>query len=58
MMSALYLLAMTNRRDEIFDKPGAIPDDVIAAEAAKRGLGIWNTYFALYGPTALCHRAV
>jgi 4-cresol dehydrogenase (hydroxylating) len=51
MMSALYLLAVFDRRDEIYDKPGAIPDDVIAAAAAKRGLGMWNTYFALYGPT-------
>jgi 4-cresol dehydrogenase (hydroxylating) len=51
MMSAAYQLAMFNRHDEIYPKPGIIPDDVIAAEAAKRGLGMWNTYFALYGAT-------
>jgi 4-cresol dehydrogenase (hydroxylating) len=51
MMSAGYQLAMFNRHDEIYDKPGVIPEDVISSAASKRGLGMWNTYFALYGAT-------
>lgn len=49
IMGAAYQLAMFNRRSDIWDKPGAIPDSVVQAEARKHGLGMWNTYFALYG---------
>lgn len=51
MMSASYQLAMFNRKDDIWDKPGVVPEQAIAAAAAKAGLGMWNTYFALYGAT-------
>jgi len=51
MMSAAYQLAMFNRHDDIWDKPGVIPEEVIAEAAKKAGLGMWNTYFALYGAT-------
>lgn len=49
IMGALYQLAMFNRRADIFEGSGAIPQDAIKAEAAANGLGMWNTYFALYG---------
>jgi 4-cresol dehydrogenase (hydroxylating) len=49
IMGAAYQLAMFHRRNEFWDKPGSIPDEVVKREAAKRGLGMWNTYFALYG---------
>lgn len=49
MMSASYQLAMFKRRNEIV--PDGQPlDDVSVKKAAKaNGLGMWNTYFALYG---------
>ncbi|AKH44127.1 4-cresol dehydrogenase (hydroxylating) [Altererythrobacter atlanticus] len=49
IMGALYQLAMFQRRTDIFDGEGAIPDELIKAEAKRNGLGMWNTYFALYG---------
>ncbi|MBC2778954.1 FAD-binding oxidoreductase [Parasphingopyxis sp. GrpM-11] len=49
MMSAAYQLAMFNRRSDFFDGEGPIPDGVIADAAEAAGLGMWNTYFALYG---------
>jgi len=49
MMGAAYQLAMFHRRAEIWDKPESVPDDVIRDFAKKKGLGMWNTYFALYG---------
>lgn len=49
MMHAGYQLAMFNKRSDIWDKPEAIPDDVLKKAANKVGLGVWNTYFALYG---------
>ncbi|MFC4255166.1 FAD-binding protein [Altererythrobacter xixiisoli] len=53
MMGALYQLAMFRRRDDFlgqgFDGKGAIPQELIKAEAKKNDLGMWNTYFALYG---------
>ena len=49
MMGAAYQLAMFHRRDEIWTEPTQVPDDVIRAFANKQGLGMWNTYFALYG---------
>jgi 4-cresol dehydrogenase (hydroxylating) len=49
IMGAAYQLAMFKRRADIWDKPEAIPDSVVQAEARKNGLGMWNTYFALYG---------
>lgn len=49
MMSASYQLAMFSRRGEVWDKPEPVPDAAFAAAAEKVGLGMWNTYFALYG---------
>jgi len=49
MMGAAYQLAMFHRRAEIWDKPESVPDEVIRDFARKKGLGMWNTYFALYG---------
>ncbi|MEH3107722.1 MAG: FAD-binding oxidoreductase [Sphingomonas fennica] len=49
MMGAAYQLAMFNRRADLWTEKRSIPDDVVAAAAKKAGLGMWNTYFALYG---------
>ena len=49
IMGAAYQLAMFNRRADFWTEARQIPDDVVKAEARKRGLGMWNTYFALYG---------
>ncbi len=49
MMGALYQLAMFKRRTDIFAGDGPIPLNVLQAEAKRNGLGMWNTYFALYG---------
>ncbi len=49
MMSANYQLAMFNRRDDISKAPEQISDATLEGAAAKVGLGMWNTYFALYG---------
>lgn len=49
MMGAAYQLAMFHRREEIWDKPESVPQTVIRDFAKAKGLGMWNTYFALYG---------
>lgn len=49
MMGAAYQLAMFHRREEVWDKPESVPDAVIRDFAKAKGLGMWNTYFALYG---------
>lgn len=49
IMGAAYQLAMFNRRADFWTEARQIPDAVVKAEARKRGLGMWNTYFALYG---------
>lgn len=49
IMGALYQLAMFKRRADIWLGSEPIPLDVLKAEAARNGLGMWNTYFALYG---------
>jgi 4-cresol dehydrogenase (hydroxylating) len=49
MMGAAYQLAMFKRRGEVWDGAGSAPDDAIAKAAAANDLGMWNTYFALYG---------
>lgn len=49
MMGAAYQLAMFKRRDSIVANEVPL-DDVSLLKAAKaNGLGMWNTYFALYG---------
>ncbi len=49
IMGAAYQLAMFHRRADFWTETRQIPDAVVKAEARKRGLGMWNTYFALYG---------
>lgn len=49
MMSAGYQLAMFNRRGDIWAGSEPVPDDAFAKAGEKVGLGMWNTYFALYG---------
>lgn len=49
MMGAAYQIAMFHRREELWDKPESIPDNVVRDFAKSQGLGMWNTYFALYG---------
>ena len=49
MMGAGYQLAMFNRRGEVWDKAEPVPDDAFRQAGEKAGLGMWNTYFALYG---------
>ncbi|MBX9664902.1 FAD-binding oxidoreductase [Novosphingobium sp.] len=49
MMGAAYQIAMFHRREELWDKPESIPEEVVRSFARKHGLGMWNTYFALYG---------
>lgn len=53
MMHAAYQLAMFNRRSDYWNNPETIPESVIKREANKVGLGVWNTYFALYGTEAM-----
>lgn len=49
MMGAAYQLAMFKRREEIWTEKRSVTDEAIRAEAIRNGLGMWNTYFALYG---------
>jgi 4-cresol dehydrogenase (hydroxylating) len=49
MMGAAYQLAMFNRREDIWQEKRSITDAALAAAAKRNGLGMWNTYFALYG---------
>ncbi|MDE2597439.1 MAG: FAD-binding oxidoreductase [Sphingomonadales bacterium] len=49
MMGAGYQLAMFNRRADVWSGAGQVPDSAFAEAGAKAGLGMWNTYFALYG---------
>lgn len=49
MMGALYQLSMFNRRTDLWDQSGPIPIDVLKGHARRNGIGMWNTFFALYG---------
>ncbi|WP_353228900.1 FAD-binding oxidoreductase [Novosphingobium sp.] len=49
MMSAAYQLAMFKRRNEIVADGRPLDDDSVKKAAKANGLGMWNTYFALYG---------
>ena len=53
IMGAAYQLAMFNRRADLWNEKRPIPDAVVKAAARKNGLGMWNTYFALYGTDEL-----
>lgn len=47
--NALWEMAVTTRREALWEGAGQIPDEVVRAEARRRGLGAWNVYAALYG---------
>lgn len=49
MMSAAYQLAMFKRRSEIVPDGMPLDDASVKRAATANGLGMWNTYFALYG---------
>lgn len=49
MMGAAYQLAMFKRRSEVWDGEGSAPDEAVKKAAKANDLGMWNTYFALYG---------
>lgn len=49
MMSASYQLAMFKRRSEIVPDGRPLDDASVKKAAKANGLGMWNTYFALYG---------
>jgi 4-cresol dehydrogenase (hydroxylating) len=49
MMSAAYQLAMFKRRGDVQADGGPLTDESLKKAAKANGLGMWNTYFALYG---------
>lgn len=49
MMSAAYQLAMFKRRNEIVPDGQPLDEASLKKAAKENGLGMWNTYFALYG---------
>jgi 4-cresol dehydrogenase (hydroxylating) len=49
MMGAAYQLAMFKRRGEVWSGAGSVTDDAVKKAAKANDLGMWNTYFALYG---------
>ncbi len=49
MMSASYQLAMFKRRNEIVPDGAPLDEASLKKAASANGLGMWNTYFALYG---------
>jgi 4-cresol dehydrogenase (hydroxylating) flavoprotein subunit len=49
MMSASYQLAMFKRRSEVVPDGRPLDDESVKKAAKANGLGMWNTYFALYG---------
>jgi 4-cresol dehydrogenase (hydroxylating) len=49
MMSASYQLSMFNRRNSVVADGMPLDDESVKRAARANGLGMWNTYFALYG---------
>ena len=49
MMSAAYQLAMFKRRNEVVPDGMPLDEASLKKAASANGLGMWNTYFALYG---------
>lgn len=49
MMGAAYQLAMFNRRSAVWQGEGSATDEAVKKAAKANDLGMWNTYFALYG---------
>jgi 4-cresol dehydrogenase (hydroxylating) len=49
MMGAAYQLSMFKRRSDVWDGEGPISDEAVEKAAKANELGMWNSYFALYG---------
>lgn len=49
IMGALYQMSMFNRRVDLWDGEGVIPLEVIKRHARANDIGMWNTFYALYG---------
>ncbi len=49
IMGALYQMSMFNRRSDLWDGEGVIPLEVIKRHARANDIGMWNTFYALYG---------
>jgi 4-cresol dehydrogenase (hydroxylating) len=49
MMGAAYQLAMFKRRSEVWTGEGPVTDEAVERVARANELGMWNSYFALYG---------
>ncbi|MEL1251293.1 FAD-binding oxidoreductase [Aurantiacibacter gilvus] len=49
IMGALYQMSMFNSRADLWDGEGVIPLDVIQRHARANDIGMWNTFYALYG---------
>ena len=49
MMGAAYQLAMFHRRGDVWQGEGSVTDEAVKKAAKANDLGMWNTYFALYG---------
>lgn len=49
IMGALYQMSMFNRRVDLWDGEGVIPQEVIKRHAQANDIGMWNTFYALYG---------
>jgi len=52
MGNATIVLTSQRRRDEIWQGAGAVPQEVIRAQAQKLGIADWNILFTLYGNEA------
>jgi len=47
--NALWEIAVTHRRSDLWDGEGQIPDEIVKKVAKAKGYGAWNVYAALYG---------
>jgi len=47
--NALWEIAVSHRRADLWDGEGQIPDAVVQRVAREKGYGAWNVYAALYG---------
>jgi 4-cresol dehydrogenase (hydroxylating) len=51
--NALARLGLYKGRDELYDQPGVIPDEVVWQMGKSEGIGAWNIRCALYGTEAV-----
>src|SRR5207253_546171 len=56
IINATCAASALSGREEWYDGPGAIPDEVVDRIAAAPGLGRWVMRFALYGDAAIVAR--